>query len=106
MAEDPSKTAPPNVTIDYQVPDDVPTHYATNIVVQYSEDVFVLSYFELRPPIILGDDKEKQRASSGIKSIPAVCVARVFVSTANMAKFAEVQSQQVAAANMAKAKKE
>ena len=68
------------IPLEWRVPEDLETHFATNVVVSHSEAEFFLTFFEVVPPFILGD-VEKLAA---LKSVPAVAVARVAVAADRM----------------------
>lgn len=77
-----------NLPIEWNYPENIVSKYATNLVVQHTEHEFILSFFEARPPVILGSiDKEK---ALQLKSIKAECVARVFISAGRMSDFVKV----------------
>ena len=82
-------TSERQVLIEWHIPEGIVSKYATNMVVQHSDQEFILSFFELQPPIIFGtpQDLEKLDAASSIR---AECIARVIVSTERMPRFIEV----------------
>lgn len=73
--------------IDWYIPDDMAAHYATNITSQYGEHEFIISFFEARPPIVLGTPEERRAKVGKTTSVQAVCVARVIVAPERMAGF-------------------
>ena len=82
-----------SVPIEWFVPDEVVTKYATNMVVQHSEHDFTLLFFEAQPPIIVGPTDQKQKALESVKSVTARCVARIVVAPARMKEFIRVLSE-------------
>ena len=71
------------------VPSDIPGLYATNIVVQHTPTEFVISFWEVKAPPILGTTEEEKKATfEGVEQVPAHCVARVVVSPGRMKGFA------------------
>jgi hypothetical protein len=86
------------VPIDWVVPDDIVTRYATNIVVQRSEHEFIISFFEAEPPIIVGPDDRKEKALASIQSVQARCVARIVVAPKRVDDFVRVLTEQIEAA--------
>jgi len=79
--------------------DDVFSVYATNILVQATEQEFYVSFFEARPPFIfVPEDIEK------LESVRAECVARVIISPERMTAFLNVMQQQLDAFNRKKGK--
>jgi len=73
--------------IDWNVPDCTIARYATNMVVQRLENEFLISFFETKPPIILGDPDTIQQKIQEIKSIQADCIAQIFVASEKMPNF-------------------
>lgn len=72
------------------VPSDMPGVYATSIVVQHTPTEFVISFWELKAPPILGTTEEEKEATfEGVDHVPAHCVARVIVSPGRMKGFAD-----------------
>lgn len=68
------------IPIEWRIPEDVPTYYANNFAIQHTESEFVIYFFEVFSPLILGEPEEVQRKMEAIESVPARCVARVVVS--------------------------
>jgi hypothetical protein len=70
--------------IAWYIPDDLPSRYATNFVVQAGANEFMLSFFEARPPIITGSVEEVKAKIEQIESVKAICVARIIISREQM----------------------
>lgn len=87
MSEDEQRIAVP---IEWCYPDNIVSRYATNMIVQHTEYEFILSFFEVQPPILLGSPEEKQEKALHIESIKAECVARIIVSAERMPNFVRV----------------
>lgn len=68
------------IPLEWRVPEDLQTHFATNIVISHSEAEFFLTFFEVVPPLILGD-LEKLHT---LESVPAQAVARIAVAADRM----------------------
>jgi hypothetical protein len=75
--------------LDWQVPDSIITRHATNIVIQRGENELIISFFEVSPPILIGEPKDIEAKLAEIKSIPAICVSRIVVSNDRMKGFTE-----------------
>lgn len=73
--------------IEWHIPDTVAPRHATNVVVQQLEHEFVISFFELIPPIILGSPEEQEQQVRNLKAVRATCVARIVVSANRMPGF-------------------
>jgi hypothetical protein len=75
------------VPIEWYVPDDLVARYATNMIVQKSKDEYFISFFEVKPPLILGEPKEIIGQVKQLSSVRATCVAQVIVSSGRMPDF-------------------
>ena len=61
--------------------------YATNITVQHSPHEFIISFYEARPPLVMGTPEERERQMEAIEHVFASCVARVTVAASRMDGF-------------------
>lgn len=77
------------VPIEWYVPEGVMTPFASNMVVQFIEDVFKISFFEPKHPIQL--DKSKPPPSK----IRADCVASVIITPNKLSQFIAVLQEQL-----------
>ena len=73
------------VPINWSYPEDLKTNFVTNLVVQHTDQEFILSFFETLPPLLLGEVKKED-----LKSVNAKCVARVVVTPKRMEEFINV----------------
>lgn len=73
-----------SLPVEWHIPDDIPLRYATNLVIQRLENEFLISFFEIRPPIILGSPEEVVEKVKEFKSIRANCVAQIIVAADKM----------------------
>jgi hypothetical protein len=74
------------VRIDRKYPDDLQSFFVSNIVVQHQPDHFILSFFEVWPPAILGDSEaETQKVLD--------CVARIVLTPDRMKEFVQLISE-------------
>jgi hypothetical protein len=88
---DPEETVPAvPVPVTWDIPVDFPTHYATQVVVQHTADEFTLSFFDIRPPLLIGTPAERQRQIRAIRKIRAIPVARLVVPPARMRELVQV----------------
>jgi len=69
--------APTRITgnVKFQVADDIPTHYVTEVAVQLVQTEIVLSFFEVRVPIT------KVPANS---DLDAKCISRIAISVSKL----------------------
>lgn len=75
--------------LEWNIPDDIVARYATNMIVQRSEHEFIISFFEVKPPLLLGSPEEINEKLSKIKSVQANCVAQIIVAADKMSSFVE-----------------
>lgn len=77
-----------NLRIERTFPEGLQTHFVSNIVVQHDPDIFIISFFELWPPVVLGEsDEEKRKALMALDHVDAKCVARLVVTPGKMKEF-------------------
>jgi len=81
------------VPLEFCVPDNLASHYATNFVVQHTENEFLLSFFEAEVPILLGTPEENLAKLKSIGSVKARCVARIIVSPNRMAELLRIMRE-------------
>jgi len=77
------------IPVEWQIPDDLISPFASNMLVQTIENEFRLLFFEIKPPLRLDDSAplpEKARAD---------CVASVIVTADRMPKFIEALQLQL-----------
>ncbi len=88
------KTVSKELPIERVYPEDLHTHFVSNLLAQHQPDSFTLSFFEIWPPAITGDTpEEKQRQMDAIDFIEAKCVARVVLTPARMKEFVGIMSE-------------
>jgi|SRR5579884_1472260 len=88
--------------LDWRVGEDVVSRPVTNLTVQCSEHEVILSFFESRPPVVIGPPETVMAAMTEMRSIPALCVARVIFPATRLQEFAE--ALRVASENYQRAK--
>jgi hypothetical protein len=77
------------VPIEWHAPEDLISRYANNILVQHEEHEFIISFFEIRPPLLLGSPEEIKAKLEQTESVRAECVARIIVAADRMPSFIE-----------------
>jgi len=75
------------IPIEWHVPEDVATQYANNIVVQHTENEFIVSFFETIPPLIIGSPEDIKTQIDGMEEIRSKCVARIIFASEKMRGF-------------------
>jgi len=78
------------VPIEWYYPEDIVSRYVTNMVVQHTEHEFIVSFFEVQPPVLLGDVETRTAQLDEVKSVRANCVARVILAPERLAEFIQV----------------
>lgn len=63
--------------VEWYNPESIVSQYATNMVVQHTEHEFIISFFDVKPPLIVGAPSKEVLET--LKSIRATCVARIIV---------------------------
>lgn len=79
-----------NLPISWNVADDLVSRYATHLVVQHGENEYILSLFEVRPPLLVGRPEETLEKLNQLDAIQANCVARIIVAADRLPEFAKV----------------
>lgn len=75
------------IPLSWTVPENIVARYATNLVVQRLENEFLISFFEVKPPILFGNPEQVIEQAKGIDQIKAVCIAQIFIATEKMPEF-------------------
>lgn len=94
-----------NIPIRFTISDDVKTMYANNVIVNHTpEGDFYLSFFEVLPPIVIGDAEQVRHAINSIDYVEAKCLTRIVINAdrvkgliaalvQNMTKFSSKEEQ-------------
>jgi hypothetical protein len=73
-----------HVPLKWHIPDSVITRFVSNMVVQTMENEFKISFFEIKPEILLNPSEPPP------KEVRAECVASIIVTPDRLPKFIEV----------------
>ena len=95
MAEEQS-TEERRVPLDWYFPEGTASRYATNIVVQRQPHEYIISFFEVQHPILVGTREERETQLAQIGAVPALCVARIIVAPDRFPKFVDALQRQLA----------
>lgn len=79
-----------HVPIEWHISENIDSKYATNLVIQHSEHEFIINFFEMRRPLILGNPDQIREQWQKIESVRAECVAQIIVSPDRMQEFIDV----------------
>jgi hypothetical protein len=66
--------------IEWHIPDDLQSRYSNNVLVQSSQNEFVISFFETRLPPFAGNPEDNIAKLEAMGAIRADCVARIIVN--------------------------
>jgi hypothetical protein len=76
--------------IEWQQPEGVQTSYVTNFTIQEDGPNFILSFYEIKPPIFIGPDQNQLARVRKLHSIKAEYVARLVVTEERLREFIQV----------------
>lgn len=77
------------VPVRWNISENIVARYATNMVIQQLENEVLISFFEIKPPIILGSPEQIQKQLEELGSVNADCVAQIIVAKNKMPNFIE-----------------
>jgi len=77
----------------FDVPESITSRYATNIVVQHTEHEFIVSFFELEPPVILGSPEEVTEQLDRLTEVHTKCIARIVIAPERMQEFVNAMQE-------------
>lgn len=95
MSEKEEPTSTPesaNFKINFRIPGRMPSVYAHHMLIQPGEQEVLISFFELIPPVMLGDN-EAQLKLLQETGIAAECVSRITVAKSRFQGFAAAMQQ-------------
>ncbi len=76
--------------IEFVFPDGLEGKYATHFAIQSSDADFILSFFELYPPLASTAEERKILRENPNVTVDAKCVARIHVSVQTMREIMDV----------------
>lgn len=74
-------------------PENLQTHFVSNLVIQHDPESFTLSFFETWSPLLTGTPEEMQQQFDAIDKIEAKCVARMVLTPSKMRQFVQAMSE-------------
>mgnify|MGYP001501869639 CR=1 FL=1 len=77
---DENELANVSLPLHYRDSEGLKTRYANNLIVQHSDNEFVLRFYETLPPVIFGGPDEVQKQVDQLTHVDAECVASVIIS--------------------------
>ena len=90
LADAPESVA---LKINFRIPGRMPSVYAHHLLVHPGENEVSISFFEVVPPVILGENQEDQIKILQETGLTADCVARIIVSKARFPSFVNAMQQ-------------
>src|SRR5438067_1793094 len=76
------------VAVEWDRGEEVGLTAITNMTVQGGEHETVISFYQTKPPLIMGTAEEKEAILKTVKSVKAVCIAKFVISTSRLDEFA------------------
>ena len=82
MSEETEQEQSDEVTlrVDWVFPENIQSRYANNVLVQIGPHEFVISFFEMQLPMLLGTPEENKEKLEEMESIRAECVSKIILS--------------------------
>ncbi len=68
------------LSIDWHFPESIQSRYANNMLVQAGRLEFIISFFEMQLPMLLGSPEENKAKLEEMRSIRAECVSKIVLS--------------------------
>ncbi len=68
-----------NFPIEWHVSDTLPSHYAANVFVQPGQYEVILTFFEMRPPLLTGTPEQNKATLEKLGAVRAECVSRIII---------------------------
>lgn len=81
------------VPIVWEGLDELPIHASNQILSQFTEDGFIVSFGILAPPALIGSDEERREQAQRLGYLPIRPIARVSLSEQRLQQFIEVLQQ-------------
>ena len=75
--------------LEHVFPDGDNGKFSNHQIVQFDGHDFYLTFFEIPPPVALGEPNERKEKLLKLGSVEAKCVARVVISASRIGEFAE-----------------
>jgi hypothetical protein len=78
------------VRIVFDVPEGIRTRFATNLVAQHTDHEFIVTFFEVLPPILVGTPEMQKQQVEAITEVRGTCLARIVIPASRMPDFIQV----------------
>lgn len=70
---------PFDLPINWSSEQEIPPCYANQAMINHTEDIFTLMFFDLHPPVFWGSQNDIAAQLSSIKEIKPTCVAKLYL---------------------------
>jgi hypothetical protein len=70
---------PFNIPINWGSEQEITPRFANQAMINHTDDIFTLMFFDLQPPVFLGNNDEIAVQLSNISEIKPVCVAKLYL---------------------------
>ncbi len=68
-----------SLSVDWHFPESLQSRYANNVLVQIGQHEFVVSFFEMQLPTLLGSPEDNKAKLSAMETIRAECVSKIIM---------------------------
>jgi hypothetical protein len=68
------------VPLEWHFPEDLASRYSNQVLVQFGQYECNISFFDIKPPVVVGTPDEQRELVKNLKAVRAECVARIVVS--------------------------
>lgn len=75
------------VRVEWPIPEDMDPRYANHVIIQRVQHEFVINFFALYPPVLIGTPEEIAAKLGEIPTIRARCVGRIVIAQDRMPEF-------------------
>lgn len=77
---------PIQLPIEWNIPENMIAKYATNMVVQTEKEEFILSFFQIKPPLFFNaEDRDKKMKDNA--AVKAECIVRLIISPERLPRY-------------------
>lgn len=94
---EPEKLEYRKLPVKYIVPPTIQPLFTNNAVVQHDQQHFAISFYEVWPPLILGEtDEDKLEYFQAVDHVDAKCVAKIVMSPADLRDLIDALTENLA----------
>jgi hypothetical protein len=78
------------IPLEHLIPEDLELKFVNNITVQQTDHEFLVGFYQVRPPLILGTLEERRAKAEQIGPVRAKCVAYIAMPPGRLKEFIAV----------------